>query len=380
MKLLHLFSNWRWTGPAEPAVNLALALQRQGWDVTFACGSARRRPEPDVLARARDRGLATRVGLRLSKHMNPFANYPDRRLLRQWLEANGYELVHAHMRNAHVVAALAARRMAHRPLVVRSAYAGEGPGGYWERRLLREMTDGLLVVSEQARHRVVERMGFPADRVWVVHTAIDLERFNPDRGLGHRRAELGVPPDAFLVGIVARVQWRRRFHILLEAIDRARRELPRLRLAIVGRGTNIQPIAIDPVRRMGLDDIVLFPGYQSGDDYVRMLASMDAKVFLVPGTDGSCRAVREAMAMGVPVIAARRGMLPELVADGERGLVIDDTPANLADALVTLAREPERRAAMGRAARQFAREYLSTDRQAETVRAIYDDLVTRGKR
>jgi UDP:flavonoid glycosyltransferase YjiC (YdhE family) len=37
-RALHLFSNWRWTGPAEPALNLATALLRHGWDVTFACG------------------------------------------------------------------------------------------------------------------------------------------------------------------------------------------------------------------------------------------------------------------------------------------------------------------------------------------------------
>jgi glycosyltransferase involved in cell wall biosynthesis len=312
--------------------------------------------------------------------MNPFANYPDGRRLRQWLRADGYGLVHCHLRNAHVVAALAARRMAHRPLVVRSAYAGEGPRGYWERRLLREMTDGLLVVSEQARRHVVERLGFPPDRVWVVHTAIDLARFDPARGLGDLRAELGLAPDAFVVGIVARVQWRRRFHVLLQAIERVRGRLPQLRFLIVGRGTNIEPIAVKPVRRMGLDDIVTFTGYQQGDDYVRTLATMDAKVFLVPGTDGSCRAVREAMAMGLPVIAARRGMLPELVADGERGVVLDDTPENLAGAMVALAREPERRAALGRAARRYALDHFSLERLGASVGEIYGELAERGKR
>jgi len=312
--------------------------------------------------------------------MNPFTNYPDGRRLRRWLADEGFDLIHCHLRNAHVVGALAARRMADRPLVVRTCYAGDGPKGYWERRLLRELTDGLLTVSERGRERALTEIRFPADRAWAVHTGIDLARFDPGRGLGDRRAELDIAPDVFVVGIVARVQWRRRYDVFLKAIDRARRQLPELRAIIVGRGTNMAPIALDPVRKMGLGEVVIFPGYHTGDDYVRTLASMDVKVYLVPGTDGSCRAVREAMAIGVPVIAARRGVLPELVADGERGLVIDDTAENLANAIVALARDPERRAAMGRCARQYAIDHFSLDGQAESVGHIYRQLVERGRR
>jgi len=380
MKLLHLFSNWRWTGPAEPAANLCAALQQRGHDVTFACGEAPGGCTPSLREHAEARGLTLRRGLTLYKHINPFHNYPDGRTLRGWVEADGYQLLHCHLRNAHIVGALAARRMGQRPFMVRSCYAGDGPRGYWERRLLNELTDGLIVVSDRARDRAAERLRFPPGRIRVVHTAIDLDRFDPDRGLGDVRARLGIAPDAFVVGIVARIQWRRRFDVFLEAVDRARHQIPGLKVLIVGRGTNMKPIAVDPVQRMGLADTILFPGYQTGDDYVRALASMDLKVFLVPGTDGSCRAVREAMAMGVPVVAARRGMLPELVADGERGLVIDDTPATLAEAMVALARDPARREAMGRAARAYAREELSLTRQADTVGAFYDDIVQQGQR
>ena len=380
MKLLHLFSNWRWTGPAEPAVNLCAALHRHGADVTFTCGRPPAGHEPGILNRAQERGLPTRSGLALDKHMNPFHNYPDGRILRGWLEADGIGLLHCHLRNAHIVGALAARRMAQRPFIVRSCYAGDGPRGYWERRLLNEFTDGLLVVSEIAKARAVGKLRYPADRICVIHTAIDLERFDPGRGLGGRRAELGLAPDAFVVGIVARIQWRRRFHVFLEAIARARREVPELRALIVGRGTNMVPIAVEPIARMGLGDTITLPGYQTGDDYVRTLASLDVKVFLVPGTDGSCRAVREAMAMGVPVAAARRGMLPELVADGERGLIVDDTPEHLAQALVALARDPARRRAMGQAARGYARDEFSLERQADVVGAFYGRIVASGQR
>ncbi|HUT33434.1 MAG TPA: glycosyltransferase family 4 protein [Planctomycetota bacterium] len=380
MKVLHLFSNWRWTGPAEPALNLAAALRQHGHEVTLACGRAPHGLANALEAKARERGVPLRTGLALNKHMNPFHNYPDGRTLRGWLEAEPFDLIHCHLRNDHVVAALAARRMPGRPLVVRSCYLGDGPRGYWEGRLAREFTEGMLLLSESARRQAVERLRLPADRAWLFDTAVDLGRFNPDRGLGHRRAELGFTPDTFVIGVVARVQWRRRYHVLLEAIARACRELPNLRALLVGRGTHMKAIAVDPARKMGLSDVVLFPGYQTGDDYVRILATLDAKVFLVPGTDGSCRAVREAMAMGVPVISSRRGMLPELVADGDRGVLVDDTPEELAGAIVALARDPERRQALGRRARQYALEHFSLERQAEVVGGVYAELLERHRK
>ena len=377
-RVLHLFANWRWTGPAEPAVNLARALMSHGWDVTFACGRPPAYGENSVVDKAREQGLPILAGLKLHKHINPYWNYPDGWRLRRVLTSQHFDLLHCHLRNAHIVAALAARPIPDRPFVVRSSYAGEGPKGYWERRLITEFTDGLIVVSERARRNVVEKLGFPPERVRLVHTAVDLERFDPGRGLGDRRTELGLPPHAFVVGIVARIQPRRRFHVFLEAIAQAHRQFPSLRALIVGRGTHMEHVATRPVRQMGLSDVVLFPGYHTGDAYVQTLASMDVKVFLVPGTDGSCRAAREAMAMGLPVVAARRGMLPELVADGQRGLVVDHGPKPLAEAILKLAHDQELRAQMGAAARQYALEHFSLDRQGEAVGALYTDLLEAG--
>src|SRR5262249_35702034 len=95
----------------------------------------------------------------------------------------------------------------------------------------------------------------------------------------------------------------------------------------------------------------------------------------VPGSDGSCRAVREALALGKPVIAARRGMLPELVRHGETGLVIDDEPGELARAIVELARDRERRAKMSARARQDAEKRFSFDVFAAALERVYAEVL-----
>lgn len=380
MKILHLFSNRRWTGPAEPVVNLSTALHRAGWDVTFACGQEHKGFKNAVLQNAQERSVPTRIGLRLQKHNNLIRDYSDGLRLRKWLRDDHFSIVHAHLRNAHVIAALAIRPMVEKPIIVRTCYEGDGPVGLRDRLLLKRYTDGLIVVSEFARRAATEKLGFPSERIWAVHTPIDMDRFNPERSLGDRRAEFGIDPDAFVVGIIARIQWHRRYHVFLEAIDRARHRLPNLRAIIVGRGTNMKPIALDPIKRMRLNDVIVLSGYHTGDDFVRTIATMDISVYLVPGTDGSCRAVREAMAMGVPIIAAQRGMLPELIGDSERGLVIDDTPENLANAILDLARDHERCMALRRQARQYALRYFSLERQADIVGGIYRELAEHSKK
>ena len=126
---------------------------------------------------------------------------------------------------------------------------------------------------------------------------------------------------------------------------------------------------------MGLEEVILFPGYRDRD-YVEALASIDFLIFLVPGSDGSCRAAREAMAIGRPVIAARRGMLPELVTHGETGLLCDDTEEDLFHAIVEMASNGERRTAMGAASARKAREEFDLDAQARQILKFYEDVST----
>jgi glycosyltransferase involved in cell wall biosynthesis len=168
------------------------------------------------------------------------------------------------------------------------------------------------------------------------------------------------------------MQTHRRFEVLLEAVKRA--QVPDLRLLIVGRGTNQETVAREPVRALGLEGKVVFSGYQAGEDYVATLACMDAKVFLVPGSDGSCRAVREALSMGVPVIAARRGILPELVRNEETGLVVEDEPGPLALAIAGLARDRARLRGLSERARADALSRFSFETFGRTLADLYAEV------
>jgi len=377
VKVLHIVSNWKWTGPAEPAVNLAAETQRRGHEVTLLAGRPHGEEAPLRLEAAK-RGVPPDESLSLGKHRSLFRDLRDRRLLARRLREERFDVAHAHLGNDHRLLA-AARRMARVDLpIVRTWYDGEPPAARSERRLLARDAEAIVTPSAAVAKALPDLLGVPENRVVRIETAVDVARFTPRGEGGDLRERLSFPPNAVVAGVVARMQRRRRFEILLAAFARAAREEPTLHYLLVGRGTRRKSVAEEPVRRLGLSERTRLPGYLSGEDYAAALRTLDALVYLVPGSDGSCRTVREALSAGVPAIVSRRGMLPEIVTDEEDGLVVNETEEAIACALVRLAREPDLRTRLSRAARERAKRSLTLAAQAEATLSLYDRVAGAG--
>ena len=374
MKILHLFSNWKWTGPAEHALHSIACLKGRGHDVTFACGKPSHGVKESIVKVAEQRGITSLTSFHMNKHFNLLHNLSDFLKLEQFLQENHFQIVHTHLTNDHFLGAISARRVKNMK-IIRSCYEGEElKMNRMNRILFSRLADGVICVSEKTRDSLLNRFNLSADRVWKIPVPVDGERFSPEKRSEAVRMSYGIKRDEVVVGIVARVQPHRRFDILLSAVARTIQNVPSLKLMIVGRGTHIEKVAKIPVKEMGISPHVIFTGYRD-KDYAETLGCFDIKVFLVPGTDGACRAVREAMAMGIPVIAARRGMLPEIIDDGINGLVIDDTPENLSQAIERLVLNPALRKEMGAKARAKALSEFSLSTFGERVEEIYRKVI-----
>ena len=376
MKILHLFSNWKWTGPAEHALNTAIALSKTGHHVTFACAAPPAGAPESIVATAQQAGITPLTSFSLNKHFNVADNMSDIVRLRSLLKTENFDLVHTHLTNDHFLAGATARLIKKRIPVVRTCYEGNGLKANWKNRLLlAAMTDGLITISEQARSQIIKAYSLPENNVWKVHVPVDLEKFD-STVIKNSRAQYRLADSDIVGGIVARVQKHRRFGVLLAALEMVLREVPQLKFMIIGRGTHIEEIAVKPSMKLGIRPNLIFTGYK-GEDYRETFACLNFKVFLMPGSDGSCRAVREAMALGIPVIAARRGMLPEIIENNREGLIVDDSPENLADAMMTLIENPGIRQAMGLNAQQKAREEFDLEKQTKKIAAIYEEVLKR---
>ena len=372
MRVLHLLSNAKWTGPAEPALNLCVALRRGGVDADFACAPDAGRSINKVVETARDRGIEPILRFNLSKHAHPIKDLWDRIALTRFLKTSHYDIVHCHLDNDHRIALGPASKLG--IPVVRSNYEGTGFKAKAPCAKLLEGTAYLIEPSTIALEHDTAAFGYPSDRMRVIPGAVDTDRFNPAREVPDARRWLGIPPGAFVVGIVARMQKHRRFEDLWEAIGMLIEAHRNAHVIVVGRGTNQAAVGQQPVKRLGLEGHVHFPGFVDGENYVGMLKAFDVKVLLVPGSDGTCRAVREAMAMARPAVVADRGMLREIVDHGENGLVCDGSPRSLFDALRQLAASRQRTRALGRAAREKAATTFSLETQAAAVCGVYESI------
>lgn len=373
MKILQVTSDWKWTGPAAPMLELCLGLRERGHDVSLACPE----PPPDATGlaeQARAAGVEPRLLLDRGKGIGLLRDRPDVERLRDVLDAVDVDVVHAWHTRDHGLAlrAARARRRAGRTRIVRSWKSAEPvPPWPWNRWLFGPGSDGLLCVSpDSARRNQRLRGGRPSLGAFG---AVDLERFRPGAPDPQVRASLGLEPSQRVVGIVARAQRHRRFDLLLEAAAKVVRGDPDARLLVIGRGTHIAETAVAPAEALGIADRVVFAGYRSGD-YVDVLRCADVFTFLVPGSDGGCRAVLEAAACGIPAVTSARGALPEIVADGETGLVVDETPDALGGAWSALLGDEARRRRMGEAARKRAETCFSRVRLAGQVEGLYARL------
>jgi glycosyltransferase involved in cell wall biosynthesis len=380
-RMLHLFANFKWTGPADPAIRTAVHLRRLGLDVVFARAqwtlpAAEHRMEKE-LARAH---VPLIGGLELPKHFRALALLRDRAALGARLRRGEFDVLHSHQPTDHLVAALAKHRAAkagRRVVLVRSLYDADAPLPTWRARMSFRMTDGVVAPSAQVASQVTQRFGIPPARVLVQEPATETTR----AAAGDLRARFGVTKENVLVGITARIQPHRRFELLWQTAAAVVAQAPHARFVLLGRGNaqDTNALVHEPVTRLGLQQHVILPGYLHEPEYTHALASLDAFLFLVPGSDGTCRAVREAMAMRLPVVATARGMLPQIVAkdadapthEPAPGVITDETAPALSAALLRLLADAPLRRAMGAAARGKVERAMDPVRAARRLAALY---------
>jgi glycosyltransferase involved in cell wall biosynthesis len=227
--------------------------------------------------------------------------------------------------------------------------------------------------------RQLARLGIPQRKLVLLGNGIDLARFDPrrvdDEARRCARRELGVGDDEVVVGAVGRLGGEKGYRELFEAIEIARRRAPQLRLVVVGPSDPDKSDAVDPkaIERAREGAGVGFLGERG--DMERLYRAMDVYA-LASWREGFPRSAMEAAAMGLPIVATDIRGCRQVVDHGRSGLLVAPRDARaLAEALVLLAREPDRRHAMGRAGRRLALGRFDQDRLVDITLGVYRRLL-----
>jgi glycosyltransferase involved in cell wall biosynthesis len=298
------------------------------------------------------------------------------RSLAAWLRRNEIDLVHAHMYRAEVVGTRAAVA-AGTPVIMATVHSSRVRSAEDVAALaaLTPAMDRLIVPSASIAAKVGAE-GRGGARFAVIPNGVDLSRFAaPPPACGLRR-ELGVPDEAPLFGVVARLEPEKGHAHLLEAWPRVAAAVPDAWLAIIGEGSaeaalRAQVGAMPAVAR----GRVRFAGRR--DDVAAVTAELSVAV-LPSLREAQGISLLEAMARRVPVVASAVGGIPEVVTDGVDGLLVPPaSPDALADALIALAQSPALRERLGAAGYETVRDRFSIDAQVRRIEAVYDEELER---
>jgi glycosyltransferase involved in cell wall biosynthesis len=219
------------------------------------------------------------------------------------------------------------------------------------------LVDRFFVVSDFALEALVEA-GAPRERLTRLYNQVDLRQFRPDLEIRSvTRAELRLPPDAFVVGFVGRHEEGKGVQILREALRQAMGVQPNLYAVWLGGGPDWAATQ-GAVREGNATFRHRFIEWTRTPE--RIYVALDCLIAPSQAVETFGRVVVEAQACAVPVIASTAGGLSETFAAGQSGEVFSGIdPTVLAQQIIRLSADADRRASMSRAGRQFARRFDS---------------------
>lgn len=363
MRVVHLQRIGGIGGSERHVLELLPALRAHGIDATFlGLDDTRAAPEPfyEVLA---ERGV-------------PFDRLPcpgdiDPALVRRAMGAVrviGPEIVHTHLVHADVYGAMAAVRA--RTVLVSTKHNDDpfrsGRGRHLERLLTRRAARVICITDALERFNR-DVVGLPAAKLRTVHYGLDA----PPEPWGSPNGP-DLPPETPVLLAVCRLVPQKGIDVAIEALARIRERHPATHLVVLGEGPLRDELSRLAERR-DLAGAVSMPGRVG--DVAWWLRRADVVVHPARW-EGFGLALLEAMLCSRPVIASAVSSVPEIVADGETGLLVPpDEPAALASAVTELLDDPMRARAMGEAGHARATAEFSVARMAERTVAVYEEAL-----
>jgi glycosyltransferase involved in cell wall biosynthesis len=343
------------SGSEAHLLQLLPDLRGRGWDVRFLMLHEDEAGAWEFADALRERGVPL-DDIRLRADVDPIA----------FGEVTAYlgrvrpRILHTHLVHADVYGQLAGS-VTRVPLRLSTKHGfNEFREGRWfgfADRSVGSLAHVHIAISQGLAQYLAETEGFDEEAFEIVHYGIASD--------GDVAPYAGSEPRLLCVGRLIPIKGH---IVLLRALAQARAQVPDVVLDVAGRGP-LAPALKAYARELGVEDAVRFLGFVSPVQS----ALENAAIVVVPSLgEGFGMVALEAMERARPVVASAVGGLPEIVADGKTGLVVPPTDAEaLAEAIVALAGDLSRAAAMGQAGRERALEEFTPERCVERVEELY---------
>ncbi|MDP1853766.1 MAG: GT4 family glycosyltransferase PelF [Candidatus Omnitrophota bacterium] len=264
------------------------------------------------------------------------------------------------------IAAFLANRKNKKPIITTIHNVGLSLYAFVSGVILTITSDLIIFESEYEQRRLI-CSGLNRHKTVVVHSGIDLERFKPQPKDNVLLEKIGLHPDNFIIGTLARLSAEKGQKYLIEAMKQVKLLAPQAKLMIVGDGP-LKETLMNQSERLGLNNDIKFLGEQR--DVERYLGLVD--LFVLPSIRESfSQSLREAMAMGKPVIATNVGGAAEIITDEANGVLVPRKDIKkLADAIISLIRDKNKLQGMAQLNRLRIKNLFDKNRWLETNEKI----------
>jgi glycosyltransferase involved in cell wall biosynthesis len=352
------------TGAAIQLRDLAIGLAARGHAVTVAT------PPSELWAERMRKGGVGHVAVPMRRAWDVRAAWRLAKVIR----AGNIQVAHAHKGRARTLALLAGLMGARSKLVLNRGVSFHVPRvrrvGYTSRRV-----HAIVAVCESIKRDLVAT-GVPAQKIEVIYSGTDVARFHPGLDGGPIRRELGLAPEHVLITQIGVRSWRG-WQDVLDAMARLAPAEPGARLLFVGAPPPRVAELGERARERGLDGRVLVLGHR--EDIPQILTASDVVVDASYAGAGLTGSIREALACERPVVATDLAGMPELVIEGETGLLVPPRdPEALARALRRVIENPTWAQAMARAGGKRVDAHFSLRAKLDATEALYRRLVETG--
>jgi len=370
MKILHTNFHRGWGGQSNRILVVSRELSQRGHEVVIAAPRGSK-----LVRRAKNEGIRTFEEVQFARGFRPHRMGRDIIGLRGLFRREGFDIIHTHGSQDSWSTSFALIGIRPRPFVIRTKHNMFPIRDHlFNRWLYSRATDRIVCISRAIRDYCGEKPYLRSKNTALIPSAVNPARFREGKG-EKIRGELGLK-ECYVSGITGRLRPEKGHVFLFDAFSRIAEQVPDMVLLVVGTGS-LDGELREKAHSLGLEKRILFTGFRR--DIPDILAGLD--LFIMPSvSEGLGTAILEAGASGLPIIASRVGGIPDIVEQGETGLLVPPgDPALLAEAVLSLYHDRDLAGRLGNAARLRVESRFSEKMLGEKTESLYRECMELSK-
>jgi len=361
IKILHIDTEMGWRGGQQQAVYLFEGLIRRGFETVFVC-----RPDSELSGYFKNKELP-HIEIPMRNELDMFSACR----IASYARKNGFNILHLHSAHAHTIGLLVKLFYRKLKLIGVRRVDFKIKKNIFSRFKYNSSLINMIVCISSEIKKIMLECGVNEDKLTVIHSGVDINKFDNIETDTLLREKYGIAKDSIIIGTVAALVGHKDYPNLIKAAAIVTDKAKQAVFIAVGEGKNENEIK-QIHSNLKLGNKFIFAGYQK--EVGKYLKAFDIFV-LASKKEGLGTSVLDAQSIGLPVIAAKAGGIPEMIENGVNGILVDkQNHEELANAILELVHDPEKRNLIGKNGKETVSKF-SIENTVEKNINLYKELL-----